>query len=724
MCSSTTCLADVMNFWLRQAAVAILLLSLRIGDATGTQADAPPRGVALALVDSALAALEQGELRPARVLAEDAVEFAPSDPGALIGLGRVHLAWPRIGRFRALRLFRRAARMIPDDPEPHYWIGRTGLALLGDDGEAIGRRGLERTLALDPHFEDAWELWRRLYRGPGERVRMVGLLLPHAEDIEVRGRIALLWMENGECQRADSVLVELGKEAVDVRWPAWRAECAYAAGRDEEGWVHYKQALALASRDTARVLWAQVASIARPDERAAFAALDPGTRERFFRAFWAQRDPNVRTLENERIGEHFRRRAEARDRFRLLHPLSYYHHSREYRNLISRVSSAERKDYVEAQLERGRRIAEALSTLWIPTAADPSLVAPDFTRLGPAEGIGYSTPDLEGISPDILPLGRNLPDMIDDRGLVFIRHGPPERYDFLTLDAEEWAYDSDPPLRLRFHRGAPMGAAGRAGGPELPEIMFRPLTASQARSVGVAMTWDRSSLPAPLTFGFWLARFRARDPDRTELLIFPESNLAATAVLWDGAGQQVGRDEAGPGRWLELEVAPVRALLALDVERNDSLGRYRGIVELPAFHPDTLAVSDVLVARAAVPVDAAREEVAAHALPSLELRADIAFVIYMEVYGLRVEDGLHRYEVTYELERERSWLARLLGGRDRVELRFERTRRENERDSTTELTRIDPGAIKPGRYVLRVQVRDLASGSLSAGRAVSLHVVR
>jgi tetratricopeptide (TPR) repeat protein len=714
-----TYLADAMSPWLRRATLAILLLVLKPGEAAAVQADTSGGRVALALVDSALVVLERGELRGARVLAEDAVELAPKDPRALISLGRVHLAWPRIGRFTALKLFRRAARMIPEDPEPHYWIGRTGLALLGDDGEAIARRGLERTLALDPHFEDAWERWRLLYRSSEDRAGMVELLLPHAEEIEVRGRIAGLWVENGACQRADSLLADLEREALDVRWPAWRAECAYARGRDEEAWAHYQEALALASHDTANVLWAQIASIARPDERAAFAALEAGTRERFYQAFWSPRDPNVRTPANERIGEHFRRRAEARNRFPLLHPLSLYHHSREYRNLVSRVSSAELEDYVAAQLERGTRIAEALSSIELRDVVRPPLEALIDQKAG------FSTPDLEGVSPEILPLGRNLPEMIDDRGLVFVRHGPPARYDFRTIDAEEWAYDSEPALRLRFHRGAPMGAAGRAGGPELPEIMFRPLTTSQARSVAVAMTWDRSSLPAPLAFGFWFARFRARDDtDRTELLIFTEPSLAATAVLWDGAGQELGRDEAEAGRWLELESAPIQALLALDVERNDSLGRYRGIVELSAFPPDSLAVSDVLLARAAVTVDAVREEVAALALPSLELPADSAFAIYMEVYGLALEDGLQRYEVTYQLERERSWLGRLLGGRDRVELRFERARRGDQPYYMTELTRIDPGALDPGEYVLRIQVRDLASGRVSASRAVSLHIGR
>ena len=250
-----------------------------------------------------------------------------------------------------------------------------------------------------------------------------------------------------------------GAERPDPRWLAWRAECAFIEGRDEAGGAYYERAIGLAERDTTGALWAQVASIARPEERAAYVALPPSGRSQFYRAFWAHRDPNVRTPENERIAEHFRRRAEARERYRLRHPLSLYHYSSGYRNLVSRVSSAERDHYVAAQLARGSQIAEALSSSAGLTGGERLIAAvrrdrpvPELERLLELEA-SFDEPDLVGISPEILPLGRNLPEMIDDRGLVFIRHGPPERIDYRTLDAEEWAYRSKPPLKLRFARG-------------------------------------------------------------------------------------------------------------------------------------------------------------------------------------------------------------------------------------------------------------------------------
>ncbi len=677
-----------------------------------------------ALIDSAIAALEADQLERARDFADHALELAPRDPEALIVRGRVYLAWPRIGRFPALKLFRQAARLVPADPEPHYWIGRAGLALLGDDGEAIARRGLERALALDPLYRDAWELWRRLYLSPEDRAEMVERFRPHAADPRVEARIAQLWVEIGECGPADSVLATLESESDDPRWPAWRAECAFVSGRDEEGTVYYERAVTLAAADSTGALWAQVTSIARPDERATYRLLPPESRPEFYRAFWRVRDPNVRTAVNERLGEHFRRRVEARDRFRLLHPLSLYHYSHDYRYMVSRVSSEERERYLAAQLERGAQIAEALSQSRSLASGERLLAAlrgdtvdPELERLLQLDA-GFREPDLTGISPDILPLGRNLPDMIDDRGLAFIRHGPPERIDFKTIDTEEWAYDSYPSLRLRFDR------SWNYPDPPLPDMLYRPQTARQARSVAVAMTSGRSSLPAPLLFGFWFARFRNRDdPQRADLLLFPEASVAATAVLWDGAGREIARAAAPVGGWIGLTSPPGSLLLALDAERDDSLGRYRGIVALPDFSGDTLALSDVLIAGAVEARGATRAQAAAAALPSLTLSHEQPFVVYLEVYGLEARAGLQRFEITYEFEQQRGWLARLLGGQRRIALQFERTVVAEGDGVTIEAVGVDAGQLDPGSYRLRVTVRDLLGGGQGSSREVELELL-
>src|SRR5690606_35500865 len=284
--------------------------------------------------------------------------------------------------------------------------------------------------------------------------------------------------------------------------------------------------------------------------------------------------------QNERIGEHFRRLAEARRRFRLRQPLALYHHSATYRRNVSAL---------------------------VPGAL----------------------PELADLEPRVLVPGRNLPLQLDDRGLAFLRHGEPDYRAAFSLDVETWRYDGDPPLELRFARV--LGPA------PMTDMIFRPPTESHLDAVARALSTDRSSLPAPLEFAFWFARFRAgADAGRAELVLVLDS-LAAAAALFDATGEEVARGRAGPGGVLRLEAPPGQYLLALDAARGDSLGRYRGRVTLPDYGQTGLRTSDILLAHPGPGYPADRDAVVARAAPGLELSAGAPFALYLEIYGLRVE---------------------------------------------------------------------------------------
>lgn len=574
----------------------------------------------------------------------------------LLDRGRAELARGPGHRFRALEAFRRAARLSPADPAPHYWIGRVGMELLGADGAAIARRGLERAIALDPDYADAWDLWLRLYRGPAERARMIDLLRPHAADRGVRARIAWLLVEGGACAAADSILDELSRELPDPRWAAWRADCAFQQGEDDRGLRLYAEAVAAAAADSSGALWAQVEEIARPAERERYRSAKPDELPAFFEAFWAYRDPDLFTAANERIAEHFRRRAQARERFHLRQPLALYHHSARYRRNVSALGA-------DAQ------------------------------------------PELAELEPRVLLPGRNLPLQVDDRGLAFVRYGEPDHRDAFSLDAETWRFDGEPALELRFARV--LGPA------PMTDMIFRPPTRVGVDAVERVMSSDRSTYPAPLEFGFWLARFRApADPNRTEIVLLVDS-LAAVAALFDTAGAEVARARTEPGGILRLEAPPGEYLLGLDVARSDSLGRYRGQVVLPAFAGPAPALSDVVLAHGALHEGASRTDVLARAVASAAVPAAGAFTLYLEAYGLaRDADGVSRYRVEYEWqERGAGLLARLRPGRRRGVVAYERATVVPAGEPVGHAVAIRPDGLPPGEYTLTVRIRDLIAGS-------------
>lgn len=687
---------------------------------------AGPRPAASAQLDSLLAqaesALASGDLKAAARTAHAARRMAPRDPSTLLVSGRVEFARPW-ARFRALRYFRRAAALDPSDLEPWYWTARVGVALKGGDGEGIARPALERVLGADPFYRDAWDLWLSLYRKDAERAALVRALEPHARDPEVASRIAFLRMESGDLSAADSLLADLlARVGPEPRWLVWRAEVAFLEWRDSAGRMLYERAVDLSSWDSTDELWQAVAGIAQPGERSTYRWVRPSARPEFYRRFWAYRDPNLLTPENERIPEHFRRRAEARQRFGLRHPLSLIHYSRAYRDLVSYVSQKERGRAAATAVALGAARAEAIARA-LGLEPSPDRIAPLDVDVGAMAEPEHGASGLRALSPEVLPLGVNLLDRVDDRGLVWVRHGKPDRRVSRLGGEEWWSYDRPPRLVVRFDLPAPEEAP-------VGDILFRPINRSMVSAVALAMTTDRSDVPAPLEFGFWFARFRGRSDTRgLETYLFVDSEHAA-AALFDGSGRALARGEAGAAEPLVLASPPGEFLLAVDAEEGGELGRHRSRITLPRFESDSLTLSDLLFADG-VTLESApdrapqtRELLAARALPGLRAPVDQPFWVYAEVYGAATgADGSARYEVAYQFRRLRSWLGRLLKGDDRIELRFVRHQRPRADGALEERLLVKPRELQPGAYEVRIRVRDLVSGAVSERRSLRLELI-
>ena len=612
----------------------------------------------------------------ARRVAERLTWSRPDDTRALTILGRIWLAWPVFGRWKADSLFTRAGELDPDNPEPFYYLGLVGIALRGDDGEWVARRGLTRVLALDPLYRDTWSRWLTLYRGPEERREAAAALARHADTPAPDLWRSQLLIELDEHAEAEILLSGLAARAPHDPAPrALLAQSLYETGRDTEAAPVYEAALSRSEADTGSVLWRQVRSAASPGEREKYGRTPPLGRAAFFHVFWAHRRPDLRAPLNGRIGEHFRRLREARRTYALQHPNSRFFHSP-----VSRAFPRFGKGValcLRGAVGFGSRVALPPSAATTPANADETM---------------------------------NLEDGLDDRGRIFVRYGAPDEQIACSVGSETWRYYlPEGVLQVSFAR--------RTGPDSSGDVLVTPSATGEWEAARWLLATDRPSGPTTLPFTYWSAVFRGADRWRTELLLIVDS-VAAAAALTDAVGRDVVRDSATFGP-LRLAAPPGRYLLALDVARGDSIGRVRGAITLPPFTGESLAVSSLLVTDR--DASGRREAMVAAAPSRLRLAAGRPLRFYAEVYGLASRDGVSRYDAAYVFER--------LGGRGGLRLRgvslptsFAFQREQPERRVTIESLAIDPGRLPPGRYRLRLEVRDAVADARAASATLEFEL--
>jgi len=627
------------------------------------------------------------DLPAARRAAEGLVTAHPQDARAHILLGNVWYAWPVIGRYAALAEFRDAARLDPVDPQALYGQVRVGQTLGSDEGEGIVREAILKIFALTPDYEDCWRLFQGLYHN-SDIWRRADLALAHHPDdpvaLERRARIALAL---DEPERADSLAVDaMDWRGASVPLSLIRAEAAFAGTRDSAGFAWYDSALARADFDSTGALWDQVWMIASPAERTRQDSTVPGERRAFFEWFWARRDPNLVTPQNERIAEHFRRMVEVRRMFHLLHPFASWHRSPYARAL---AASYERDGF--------RAVAESGTVL--DRFSPATLLMPDLRDYNDTNG-RYSVYALANTSA---------------RGLIWLRHGRPDSWDREQRNSSvihEWTYyTNDGPLTISFE-GIP-GALGAHG----DDIVAPPSTRHQAREVRTLLTTDGTSLPATLVARGWSAFFLDGLSGNTAFYVKAGPGTAAV-VLRNTAAEAEIASARGPGV-LRLTAPPGPYLLGLDVDSGGAIGRIRQQVRLPVFSWQTLGVSSLVLAAGDSLAD---RETTLDGMPAeLTYRAGRALSAYAELYGLsRDRAGRARYRVRYSFAPLRSTLSRLLSRATPVVFEFDR---EGEwRGATAERVVIEPGRLPPGRYRVTLAVTDLPTNVKSQTVAVDITI--
>jgi tetratricopeptide (TPR) repeat protein len=647
-----------------------------------------PDSAVLARAESLLV---RGRLPEARAVLEQVVRHNPSDPAALVLLGRVHLAWPVVGRFKAWHLFEEAARLDSRDPEPRYQQVQVGLALGGADGERLARDALFKILEIVPDYRDVWRIWHLLYEGDGHRRHAIRLLAQFDDPASALRRADLL-IRLEDYQSADSVLAVLARRCPDdPAVLALRAESAFETGDAADGESYYWRAVARSARDTADRLWHQIEAIASPEEEGLYWVTPPDGRPEYFQRFWARREPDLTTPLNERLAEHFMRLRHARRDFALLQPQSTFHRSPLWRAL---------------QGGRTAEILDRLGDFTVSTGVLPghSALEDELTRAG----VGVDLRDLP--EPDSITRYARLG--FDGRGLMYLRFGAPQERLISVgpgVDVEAWRYVVDGRnVSLVFARATAGGGSSSPGG----DFVLYPTNARELHNTAMLLERDAPSRAATLPLAVWVAFFRAADSTAASSgfhdVVIRTSPDSAGVAMWDLGDQEIVR--AAGASPFTLRVRDGVYHFGADAHIGPLIGSVRRPMVVPPLGPGWLSVSSLLLA---VTRDTAPGRLAmARAMPAdlvIERRGR-PLTLYTEVYDLPDRRGMADYDVVYTFEP--------VGRGSRVTFAFSRTVPA----TTTVIERlvVQPGQVPPGRYRVTLAVRDRVFGL--RGQAVSLEV--
>ena len=712
-------------------------------------------------------ALDSGRVEDAIRLAERYTTGHQRDPRGFLVLGDAYAARMPAGRFRALEAYRQARRLTPRDPEPSYRMVHIALQLGGDDGERIAREELERIMTLDPLYLDAWSQWLILYRNTGGRRRMIERLVAHRANPVVGARVAQLLIEEELYPEANRLLDSLlATDSSNPAWLALRAQSALESGDTVTGIRIYEQALDHAEAGSTGALWGQAIGIATPDEVRAWAAGVPARlRGPWFMSFWARRNPDLFSGVNRRIAEHFARLRYARRNYPLLHPLVSYHRNALARTLNLEPSEGERAFHQRCEVYQALAPSSGLNIQLpgVSSARDRQRASPgvlshltteekESAKAAAALALGRHLPailaqaiaedgpfafaptvfaplglDLRSIDSVAARVGYNLATGLDDRGIMYLRFGPPEKAKLGGDNAMDPQCNSNEVERWRYAQWGEVRfakpSAFSQGLRTTPEMVFRPMNPDQFEVMELGLTGDASSEPAPNDFGVWTAQFRnPQQPVTTDLVVVSTNGQLAGSLVGDvGGSLMVLQDSSGR---VSLTAAPGRYVLLAHVRQDNTLGRQTLGVRVRGFG-GAPSLSDLLLAPPWIGDSVDRATTLSHVRRTLRFANGEAIRVYAEVYSLgRLGDRVS-YHATYRLLKTDDPGRDVLreDWREAVAFEFDRMKVASAGTTEIELLDITPGIVPRGTYLIRLEIHDNTMDSI-LGRSTAAFTVR
>jgi len=649
---------------------------------------------------------------------------------AHVGLGDIYRQMPK-RNFDAVAEYQLAIRIDPACCEACYSLAQTGFALGETQDFRMAARALADLVCLDPDYKDTYVLWRdNLMDQTDQNLRLADRCLE--KYISGRREKSAWWFDLaqvryrlGEAERALEALDKLEK-ALPEHKPALRSLLRARCLLDLEDWTgfEYNYDLALKAarekKDFSRLL-IEAEPIFRPEEREKAGRLETAEEwEDFFRIFWKRRDPDPLTPTNERMIEHYRRLRQAEKLYTLLLPHNRFQDSRNYSRLVTLLNQPM-----------------------------PQQKPEPFIDIIPSEPLPYDyDPDLfRDRSPKL---------SLDQRGLLYLRHGPPDEVRVREDIGEGMGnsppmigrlkelFESNNPLEIWFY-GSTFFVFDRPKG--AGDYIYTPVAARGMGDINKAMETESYSDPLPLfRQDFYGADFQGPN-GRIEVEFYqsvPVSAIKQTTppgaaiAVYDNHWREIARDSTssrkvfagGDSLWIaanKVSVDPGRRIYAVRMDIPGCRAVKREVMELNPYRDDMLNLSGIILGS---PPPAQGEDIYRRRgieilpRPTLKFQANEIIAIYYEIYGLEKDPEGKRYFqewVTVRLTGEKSAeetsllngiesLIKLGGKRaGSLTLTFEREP-PGSSGTVVEHFTIDTSLLVPGRYRLNIEILDKSSG--------------
>ncbi len=660
--------------------------------------------------------LASGDKKSAKLTFRDAMSSKSKRIRSLafIGLGDIEASRPK-RNWEAIKQYRIATMLDPGNPDIYLKASRAAAAMGTPEGYDAASEFMVEVICIDPAYQSVYQVWSNTILIKKDDVvrTVIGCLenyIINREDadsllLDIAGYRFML-DEVEECLATLDRLRKVLPEHRPVDRFLLRARCMVELRHFDEFQAAYDSALAAAGRtgDFDKLI-SHASAIFRPEEQSKADTLKTADQwTGFFRVFWSRRDPDPLTPVNERLYEHYRRLKEAEKTYTIKNPYSKIWKSR----------------------DRYRMISQATTN----------------------EIYGLETPPYD-YDPDLF-FGRNPELMLEQRGLLYIRHGQPDEIERVPIPREEeiWRYGEKYFVFSPGKMGPTPGPVGLGPVP-IGEYFFVPLTLRGGADINKAMETESFGDPLPeLEQDFYMVDFLAPGGEN-ELEVYQsipvelhdtEKAPGVELVVFDNSWMEMVVDSSVAARVLDngkvnwfgmnrVRLEPGRMIYSARMDIPGHRSVQRKAFELHPFSRDRLELSGVVLGIPLPSSGGSHSRMGVELLPrpSLTYTAGEIMTVYLEIYGLRrAIDGAVEYveSVTIARKDEASGVFGKIkqlfssGGSERsssLTLTFER-QPQMAGETVPENFTVDTSLLLPGEYRMAIEVRD--SNGSGASRKV------